>query len=61
VLVAARIERPLLQLGLPDHFIDHGDPATLLRECGLDAAGIAAAVRRRFPELVREARVKSVA
>jgi hypothetical protein len=33
----------------------------LLRECGLDADGIAAAVRRRFPDVVREARVKSVA
>jgi 1-deoxy-D-xylulose-5-phosphate synthase len=60
-LVRARIERPLLQLGLPDNFLDHGDPAMLLRECGLDAAGITAAVRRRFPDLVREARVKSVA
>ena len=54
-------ERPVLQLGLPDHFIDHGDSTVLLRECGLDADGIAAAVRRRFPELVRETRVKSVA
>ena len=28
---------PLLQLGLPDAFVDHGDPAQLLAECGLDA------------------------
>jgi 1-deoxy-D-xylulose-5-phosphate synthase len=60
-LAAAGIERPVLQLGLPDHFVDHGDSALLLRECGLDADGIAAAVRRRFPALVRETRVKSVA
>jgi 1-deoxy-D-xylulose-5-phosphate synthase len=51
----------VLQLGLPDHFVDHGDTALLLRECGLDAEGITAAVRLRFPDLVREARVKSVA
>jgi 1-deoxy-D-xylulose-5-phosphate synthase len=60
-LAAHRVERPVLQLGLPDRFIDHGDPALLLRECGLDGAGVAAAIGRRFPELVREARVKSVA
>jgi 1-deoxy-D-xylulose-5-phosphate synthase len=60
-LAAAGIEHPVLRLGLPDQFIDHGDTALLLRECGLDADGIGAAVRRRFPELVREARVKSVA
>jgi 1-deoxy-D-xylulose-5-phosphate synthase len=41
---------PLLQLGLPDRFIDHGEPAKMLAECGLDAAGIAAAVRLRLPE-----------
>ncbi|MGI4985370.1 MAG: hypothetical protein ACRYGL_18895, partial [Janthinobacterium lividum] len=37
------------QLGLPDEFIDHGDPAKLLAQCGLDAAGIAASIRQRFP------------
>ena len=37
---------PILHLGLPDHFIDHGDPAFLLAHVGLDAKGIAAAVRR---------------
>jgi 1-deoxy-D-xylulose-5-phosphate synthase len=39
---------PLLHLGLPDTFIEHGDPATMLTDCGLDAAGIEAAVRRRI-------------
>ncbi len=56
-LAAQRIEIPVLRLGLPDRFIDHGDPAALLKECGLDAAGIAAAVRTRFPELMRGVRV----
>ncbi|MCK9283361.1 MAG: 1-deoxy-D-xylulose-5-phosphate synthase [Rhodocyclaceae bacterium] len=37
----------LLRLGLPDHFVDHGDTATLLAELGLDAAGIVAAVQSR--------------
>jgi len=34
------INKPLLILGLPDEFIDHGDAAQLLALCGLDSAGI---------------------
>jgi 1-deoxy-D-xylulose-5-phosphate synthase len=41
------LDVPLLHLGLPDAFIEHGDPKTLLAACGLDAAGIAAAVKLR--------------
>ena len=55
-LATQRIEVPVLRLGLPDRFIDHGDPAALLKECGLDAAGIAAAIRTRFPEQTRAVR-----
>jgi 1-deoxy-D-xylulose-5-phosphate synthase len=51
-LHAAGIEMPLLQLGLPDVFIEHGDPAKLLALQGLDAAGIESSVRDRFEELV---------
>jgi len=40
--------RPLLQLGLPDVFIEHGDPARLLSQAGLDSAGIEASIARRF-------------
>ncbi|AZG13745.1 1-deoxy-D-xylulose-5-phosphate synthase [Cupriavidus pauculus] len=47
-LAEAGIEVPTLVLGLPDRFIDHGDPAFLLSQCGLDAAGIERAVRERF-------------
>ena len=47
-LAAEGIVKPLLNLGLPDKFIDHGDVGQLLAECGLDASGIAASVRRRF-------------
>jgi len=39
---------PVLHLGLPDEFIEHGDPAKLLSMCGLDAAGIEASIVRRF-------------
>ncbi len=48
-LVAAGLCVPLLHLGLPDLFIEHGDHAKLLAGLGLDAAGIEAAVRKRFP------------
>jgi 1-deoxy-D-xylulose-5-phosphate synthase len=48
---------PLLRLGLPDRFIDHGDHAALLAAAGLDAAGIEASVRRRYAELLREPRL----
>jgi 1-deoxy-D-xylulose-5-phosphate synthase len=47
-LAAAGIAVPVLHLGLPDHFVDHGDPAFLLAHVGLDAKGIAAAVAARL-------------
>jgi len=48
VLAERGLLAPLLQLGLPDEFVDHGDPALLLARCGLDAKGIAAAISGRF-------------
>ena len=50
-LAAAGVEVPLLMLGLPDRFVDHGDPAFLLAQCGLDAHGIAASIGRRVGPL----------
>jgi 1-deoxy-D-xylulose-5-phosphate synthase len=47
-LAAAQIKVPVLTLGLPDAFIQHGDPTKLLAMCGLDAAGIEASIRTRF-------------
>jgi 1-deoxy-D-xylulose-5-phosphate synthase len=37
-----------LVLGLPDEFIEHGDPAKLLAACGLDAVGIERSIVERF-------------
>ena len=57
-LAAARIDIPVLTLGLPDSFVEHGDPAKLLAQCGLDAAGIEQSIQRRFgtaPALLRTA------
>ncbi|MBU0749002.1 MAG: 1-deoxy-D-xylulose-5-phosphate synthase [Gammaproteobacteria bacterium] len=42
------IVRPVLQLGLPDVFIEHGDPVKLMALQGLDAAGIRASIEGRF-------------
>jgi 1-deoxy-D-xylulose-5-phosphate synthase len=43
------LEHRLLLLGLPDRFIDHGDPAKLLASVGLDAPGIERAIRSALP------------
>ena len=51
-LHAAGVLKPLLQLGLRDEFIEHGDPAKLLALQGLDAPGIEHAIRTRFAGLV---------
>jgi len=55
-LQAAGVLKPVLQLGLPDVFIEHGDPAKLLALQGLDAAGIQAAIEKRYPALVPQAK-----
>jgi 1-deoxy-D-xylulose-5-phosphate synthase len=43
------ISKPLLQLGLPDQFIEHGDYNLLMTKCGLDVEGIANSIKQRFP------------
>ena len=57
-LQAAGLDAPVLRLGLPDEFIEHGDPAKVLALVGLDAAGIEQSILKRFsvrPSLVRPA------
>lgn len=51
-LQAEGLQLPVLALGLPDDFIEHGDPAKLLALQGLDAAGIERSVRERFGALL---------
>ncbi|MFP4138602.1 MAG: 1-deoxy-D-xylulose-5-phosphate synthase [Halomonas sp.] len=48
LLAAEGVAAALLHLGLPDAFVEHGKPAELLADCGLDAAGIETAIRRRL-------------
>jgi 1-deoxy-D-xylulose-5-phosphate synthase len=45
-----RLKAAVLQLGLPDRFIDHGDPALQLKNCGLDKEGIVASIRAKLAE-----------
>jgi 1-deoxy-D-xylulose-5-phosphate synthase len=47
-LAAAGLTRPLLHLGLPDKFIDHGDTSLLLAAVGLDKPGLLASIRARL-------------
>lgn len=49
-LAAARVVMPVLQLGLPDRFIEHGDQARLLSLQGLDAPGIESSIRGHFSQ-----------
>ena len=44
------ISAQLMMLGLPDHFVEHGDTQQLLADCGLDAAGIERSVRERLAQ-----------
>jgi len=47
-LSVAGIQVPTLMLGLPDRFVDQGDHALLMKECGLDAAGIRKAIAEKL-------------
>jgi 1-deoxy-D-xylulose-5-phosphate synthase len=54
-LQVAGVVLPVLSLGLPDLFIEHGDPGKLMAMHGLDAAGIEAAISARFSGLLAQA------
>tara|TARA_B100000530_G_scaffold333363_1_gene281239 strand:+ start:3181 stop:5100 length:1920 start_codon:yes stop_codon:yes gene_type:complete len=50
-LHAQGFNNAVLQLGLPDEFIDHGDPVLLLKNLGLDAQGIETSIKQHYCEL----------
>jgi 1-deoxy-D-xylulose-5-phosphate synthase len=58
-LAAQGIVVPLLHLGLPDRFIDHGDQNQLLASVGLDGDGVLASVRARLATLAPSASVRA--
>ena len=48
-LMAAGLPTRVVNLGLPDRFIEHGDHREQLAQCGLDAAGIRRTILRHVP------------
>jgi 1-deoxy-D-xylulose-5-phosphate synthase len=52
-LMRRNVQVPLLQLGLPDRFIEHGTRDEALREAGLDCEGIRQAIAARLPQVAR--------
>jgi len=50
-LQAQGISLPVLNLGLPDLYVEHARPEEMLAECGLDVAGIERAIRARLASL----------
>jgi 1-deoxy-D-xylulose-5-phosphate synthase len=48
LLQAHGLHPRMVLLGLPDRFIEHGDPAMLLKACGLDAKGIETSIRAQM-------------
>ena len=56
LLASHGIELPVLQLGLPDMFLEHATREQLLAEAGLDAAGIRRAILARFPQCAETVR-----
>jgi 1-deoxy-D-xylulose-5-phosphate synthase len=59
VLAAAGAQLPLLHIGIPDKFIEHGSRDTCLAAAGLDAAGLAASIDRWWSPQV-QGRIRSV-
>ncbi|AJY48844.1 MULTISPECIES: 1-deoxy-D-xylulose-5-phosphate synthase [Halomonadaceae] len=49
LLHAEGVQVEVLNLGLPDAFVEHGTPAQLLADCRLDNDGIERAIRARLP------------
>ena len=52
-LQSLQLPKPVLVLGVPDVFTEHGDPVKLMAELGLDAVGIQASISQRFGNLLR--------
>jgi 1-deoxy-D-xylulose-5-phosphate synthase len=49
-LLASNYQIPVLNLGLPDAFLEHGKVPQMLAEVGLDAASISAAIKKKLKD-----------
>ena len=54
VLADEEVRTPLLRLGIPDQFLQHGKRDVLLAELGLDTVGIAEQIRKRLHRLEQQ-------
>jgi len=55
LLASKNMQTALLQLGLPDAFLEHASREQLLAEAGIDSAGIRAAILERWPQFAPKA------
>ncbi len=55
-LMAAGYDTAVLNLGLPDRFLEHGQPPQMLADVGLDAAGVTDAIRQRLGQRAMRSR-----
>jgi len=51
LLAQRNVVMPVLNLGIPDRYVDHAKPVEMLEACGLDADGIASAIQTRLKDL----------
>jgi 1-deoxy-D-xylulose-5-phosphate synthase len=58
-LAAQDIAIRILHLGLPDHFVDHGDQAQLLAQVGLDRDGMLHSIRSRLADMPQPASMRA--
>ena len=49
-LIASNYQIPVLNLGLPDAFLEHGNVPQMLAEVGLDAGSISAAIKKKLKD-----------
>jgi len=56
VLASHGVVMPVLHLGIPDIYVEHGKPAEMITDCGLNADGIEQSIRQRLT-LLEQAKV----
>ena len=50
----AAINIPVINLGLPDYYVEHGKPSELLKECGLDKQGMMSSISEKWDQLQQD-------
>jgi 1-deoxy-D-xylulose-5-phosphate synthase len=59
LLASAGLQLPMLHIGIPDRFIEHGTRDTCLARAGLDLAGLTSQVEKWWALQAQE-RIRSV-